>query len=67
MNITVIAEMAAAGDPEEIKSWARERLRSSKTPDDIVLRAELPKTDTGKPLRRVLPAGLDTTLESTSA
>jgi len=37
----------------------RERLRSSKTPDTMVFRAELPKTDTGKLLRRTLLAELN--------
>lgn len=47
-----------AGDTEEIRSWVRERLRSSKTPETIVFRPELPKTETGKLLRRVLVAEL---------
>jgi acyl-CoA synthetase (AMP-forming)/AMP-acid ligase II len=58
---------AGKGDPAEVKSWVRERLRSSKTPDDIVWRAELPKTDTGKLLRRVLLAEIDTAMENSRA
>jgi acyl-CoA synthetase (AMP-forming)/AMP-acid ligase II len=38
----------------ELKDWVRARLRSSKTPDQIEFRTELPRTDTGKLLRRVL-------------
>nr|WP_196152226.1 class I adenylate-forming enzyme family protein [Nocardia bovistercoris] len=38
----------------EVKDWVRERLRTSKTPDEIVFRAELPRTDTGKLIRRLL-------------
>jgi acyl-CoA synthetase (AMP-forming)/AMP-acid ligase II len=54
--------------PAEIRQWVRERLRSSKTPDTVVFRAELPKTDTGKPLRRTLLAELNQRgLESTHA
>lgn len=63
----LVAVVVGEGEPEEIKRWVRERLRSSKTPDDIVFRAELPKTDTGKLLRRVLLAEMDTTLENTRA
>jgi acyl-CoA synthetase (AMP-forming)/AMP-acid ligase II len=39
-------------DAEELRSWVRARLRSSKTPDVVEFRAELPRTDTGKLLRR---------------
>ncbi|WP_063008600.1 class I adenylate-forming enzyme family protein [Nocardia kruczakiae] len=52
----LVAVVVGAGDPEEIKRWVRERMRSSKTPDTIVFRAELPKTETGKLLRRNLVA-----------
>ncbi|WP_026401984.1 class I adenylate-forming enzyme family protein [Actinomadura rifamycini] len=55
----IVAVVVGEGDPEEIRRWARERLRSSKTPDAIVFRAELPKTDTGKILRRTLLADLE--------
>ncbi|TDC71849.1 long-chain fatty acid--CoA ligase [Actinomadura sp. GC306] len=55
----LVAVVVGEGDPVEIKRWVRERLRSSKTPDEIVFRAELPKTDTGKLLRRVLLGELD--------
>lgn len=41
-------------DTEELRNWVRARLRSSKTPDWIVVRGELPQTDTGKILRRAL-------------
>lgn len=41
-------------DVEALRTWVRERLRSSKTPDAIFFRTELPHTDTGKLLRRVL-------------
>jgi acyl-CoA synthetase (AMP-forming)/AMP-acid ligase II len=37
---------------ESLRDWVRERLRSSKTPDDIEIWPELPRTDTGKLLRR---------------
>ena len=43
-------------EPEELRAWVRERLRGSKTPDDVVLLDELPTTPTGKILRRELVA-----------
>jgi len=41
-------------DAEEIREFARARLRSSKTPDRIIFLPELPTTATGKVLRRKL-------------
>jgi acyl-CoA synthetase (AMP-forming)/AMP-acid ligase II len=38
--------------PDGLRAFCREHLRSSKTPDEIVFRPELPHTDTGKLLRR---------------
>jgi acetyl-CoA C-acetyltransferase len=52
------AVVVGDGDPDEIRRWAKDRLRSSKTPDLIVFRDELPRTETGKLLRRVLLAEL---------
>ena len=40
--------------PEELRQFARARLRGSKTPDFVFLVEELPYTDTGKLLRRVV-------------
>ncbi|MEU6644438.1 class I adenylate-forming enzyme family protein [Saccharomonospora sp. NPDC046836] len=54
----LVAVVVGDGDPDEIKRWVRQRLRSAKTPDTIVFRGELPKTETGKLLRRVLLAEL---------
>ncbi|WP_327692808.1 class I adenylate-forming enzyme family protein [Streptomyces sp. NBC_00459] len=56
----IVAVLVGEGDPEEIRAWVRQRLRSAKTPDTVVFRAELPKTDTGKLLRRALLADLET-------
>jgi len=56
----VVAVVVGEGDPEEIRQWVKQRLRSSKTPETIIFRPELPKTETGKLLRRVLRAELDT-------
>jgi acyl-CoA synthetase (AMP-forming)/AMP-acid ligase II len=38
--------------PEELREFVRGTLRSSKTPDEIVFCAELPRTETGKLIRR---------------
>jgi acyl-CoA synthetase (AMP-forming)/AMP-acid ligase II len=57
----LVAVVVGDADAAEIQRWVRDRLRSSKTPDTIVFRAELPKTDTGKLLRRALAAELETT------
>lgn len=57
----IVAIVVGEGDPAEIRQWVKDRLRSSKTPDAIVFRAELPKTETGKLLRRTLLAELETT------
>lgn len=40
--------------PEDVRAFARGHLRSSKTPDVVEFRSELPVTETGKLLRRVL-------------
>jgi len=52
---------AAVPGEDELKRWVKDRLRSSKTPDSVVSREELPKTDTGKLLRRVLLTELENT------
>ena len=57
----LVAVVVGTGEPEQIRAWVRARLRSSKTPDAIVFRAELPKTETGKLLRRNLVAELEST------
>jgi acyl-CoA synthetase (AMP-forming)/AMP-acid ligase II len=41
-------------DAEDLRAFARQTLRGSRTPDRIVFRDELPATPTGKVLRRVL-------------
>jgi acyl-CoA synthetase (AMP-forming)/AMP-acid ligase II len=57
----LVAVVVGDGEPAEIQQWVRQRLRSAKTPDTIVFRAELPKTETGKLLRRALLAELEST------
>lgn len=43
---------------DDLRAWARKRLRSTRAPTRIEVRAELPYNDTGKLLRRVLKAEL---------
>jgi acyl-CoA synthetase (AMP-forming)/AMP-acid ligase II len=45
---------AGAVTEDELRSFVRERLRSTKTPEHIDVRTELPFNETGKLLRRVL-------------
>ncbi|MFF2846258.1 class I adenylate-forming enzyme family protein [Streptomyces sp. NPDC058001] len=56
----IVAVLVGEGEPDAIRQWVRERLRSSKTPDTVIFRADLPKTETGKLLRRALLAEWDT-------
>ncbi|MBN9112459.1 MAG: AMP-binding protein [Pseudonocardia sp.] len=44
----------------EVETWARARLRGSRTPDEIHLRSELPRNEMGKIVRRSLRAELAT-------
>jgi acyl-CoA synthetase (AMP-forming)/AMP-acid ligase II len=53
----VLAEGASVAE-EELRTWVRERLRSSRVPARIVFRRELPYNETGKLLRRVVRAEL---------
>jgi acyl-CoA synthetase (AMP-forming)/AMP-acid ligase II len=57
----LVAVVVGRGDPAEIRQWVKDRLRSARTPDAVVFRAELPRTETGKLLRRALLAELETT------
>ena len=50
---------AAACGPDELREWTRAMLRSSKTPDVIAFRHDLPHTETGKLLRRAVLADLE--------
>jgi acyl-CoA synthetase (AMP-forming)/AMP-acid ligase II len=54
----VVPHEGAVLDAEEIRSYVRARLRSSRTPDDVVVREALPYTPTGKLLRREITADL---------
>jgi acyl-CoA synthetase (AMP-forming)/AMP-acid ligase II len=50
----VVPRPGAAVDPDQLRAAVRRELRGSKTPDAIVVRHELPHTDSGKLLRRVV-------------
>jgi acyl-CoA synthetase (AMP-forming)/AMP-acid ligase II len=61
----VVLTAGAQTDAAELQRWVRARLRSTKTPDVIEFRDELPYNETGKLLRRVVRddlARLDNTL-----
>jgi acyl-CoA synthetase (AMP-forming)/AMP-acid ligase II len=49
----ILADGAHASE-DELRNFVRARLRSTKTPERIQVRAELPFNETGKLLRRVL-------------
>ena len=50
----VVLRPGTTATPEELRVHVRDRLRSSKTPDSIIITDSLPRTPTGKLLRRVL-------------
>jgi acyl-CoA synthetase (AMP-forming)/AMP-acid ligase II len=54
----VVLHTEANEDAEQLRAWVRQHLRSTRTPEVIDIRAELPYTETGKLLRRVLRAEL---------
>ena len=55
---TIGAIIVGTASAEELRALVTERLRSSRAPETIVYRDELPYNDTGKLLRRVLRAEL---------
>lgn len=50
----VVTEPGADVTPEELREWVRSRLRSTKAPQVVQFRAEMPYNETGKLLRRVI-------------
>jgi acyl-CoA synthetase (AMP-forming)/AMP-acid ligase II len=52
IGAVVVLRVGAAATPSEISDWTRLHLRSSKTAEVVMIREELPRTDTGKLLRR---------------
>jgi acyl-CoA synthetase (AMP-forming)/AMP-acid ligase II len=48
----IVPAAGRALDVETVRCWARERLRGSRMPDLLAVMAELPRTETGKIIRR---------------
>jgi acyl-CoA synthetase (AMP-forming)/AMP-acid ligase II len=55
----VVPREGALIDEDELRSFVRGRLRSSKTPDRIIAQDRLPYTDSGKVIRRLLVSALE--------
>jgi len=55
---TIAAVVVGSAAADDLQSLVTDRLRSSRSPDHIVFRDELPYNETGKLLRRVLRAEL---------
>jgi len=66
VGVVVRGEDGRVGE-DELRELVRARLRSSKTPEHIEFWDELPRTDTGKLLRRIVIARLDTEGSASSA
>jgi acyl-CoA synthetase (AMP-forming)/AMP-acid ligase II len=58
IEAVAVLRRGAQCDPEELRELVRTRLRGSKTPDRIVFWDELPRTETGKLVRRNVVAML---------
>lgn len=54
----VVLRDGRSADEAELRTWVRGRLRSSRTPEHVVIRTELPYNELGKLLRRDLRAEL---------
>jgi len=50
----VVVDPTQEVSADDLRQWVREQLRSTKTPERIEFRAELPYSETGKLLRRVI-------------
>jgi len=48
----VVPEPGHQVDPEAVRAYVRTKLRSSKTPDRILVWDDVPRTETGKLVRR---------------
>jgi acyl-CoA synthetase (AMP-forming)/AMP-acid ligase II len=58
IEAVAVLHASASVEPEALRAHVRERLRGSKTPDRIVFWTELPRTETGKLVRRQVVARL---------
>jgi len=54
IEAAVVARAGSKLDPEELRAHVRAQLRGSKTPDRIVIWPDLPRTETGKIVRRAV-------------
>jgi acyl-CoA synthetase (AMP-forming)/AMP-acid ligase II len=52
--IAFVIQRGDSVDPDGLRDWVRTRLRGAKTPDRVHVVDDLPRTDTGKLLRRAL-------------
>lgn len=52
--VAVVVPTGTAPSSEDVRSWVRERLRGSRTPDDVVFLPQLPYSHVGKLVRRDL-------------
>ena len=58
----VVLRSDQSASEEELRDLVREHLRGSKTPERIIFRTELPHTETGKMLRRLVQQELTESL-----
>ena len=54
VGAAVVLREGAAQDTAALQAWVKERLRSSRVPQTILYKSELPYNDMGKVLRRVI-------------
>jgi acyl-CoA synthetase (AMP-forming)/AMP-acid ligase II len=62
--VAAVVVAREAVEPDALRSWVRERLRSSRVPQQIAFRDELPYNETGKLLRRRVREELELELAS---
>ena len=60
VGAAVVLRAPGAVSAEALQQWVRERLRSSRVPERVVFRRELPYNEMGKVLRRVVRQELQT-------
>ena len=58
VGAVVVRAAGSTASPEELRDWVAQHLRSSRAPEVVVFRDELPYNDMGKLLRRILKAEL---------
>jgi fatty-acyl-CoA synthase len=54
----IVLNDGVAAEPADLRAWVAERLRSTRAPERIEFRSELPYNETGKLLRRVIKGEL---------